>query len=243
LAGVDPPLRFDTSALPPLVQEGQTFSVPIELGMPELPADDLYGIAFSMTLSPAVFDLNQIKFNFSESSWANPDNDRIWMSKKVASDRIDVAWVRTDRNQKTGFGKIGFTDFVIIVDVVGLQQSYPVVIDHIKMMDKYGNYSTVAGDTMWVNLAPDALLASDNLKQEPEVEIFPNPAQESLNIRASENIQSTTLIDMLGQAVLEEHWRPGTSVDLHLPKLPNGIYLLRIDTDQGVVFRRVQIQR
>ncbi len=243
LAGVDPPLQFDTLSLPPQVQGGQHISIPIELGTAELPIEDLYGLAFSVTLPPAVFDVNQTQFNFTEQSWANPDNDRIWMSKKVASNRIDVAWVRTDRNHKQGYGRIGYADYVIIVDVVGVQQPYPVVIDRIKMMDKFGNYSTLAGDTIWVNVTPSALLASDNLKQAIQVDVFPNPAKDHLYLRSSEPIVHTLLTDILGQAVLETYWHPGAAAELRLPKLPEGIYLLRVETEQGVAFRRIQIQR
>lgn len=242
LYGVDPPLMFDSAAVPALVLQGQKITIPIQLGTAELPAEDLYGIGFSVKLSPAVFAVDQTAFNFSQTSWANPDNDRIWMSKKVASDRIDVGWVRTDRNQKRGYGEIGYADFVIIIDVVGLQQASPIVIERIKMMDKFGNYSTVAGDTIWVNVAPDALLTSDNLREESQVVIFPNPVNKRLSIQSSENIRSITLIDMLGKVVLEEHCKPNTFADLDLPKLPAGIYLIRIETDLGLVFRRVHIQ-
>jgi hypothetical protein len=164
------------------------------------------------------------------------------MSKKVDSDRIDVALVRTDRNQKRGYGRIGVVDYVIIVDVVALQQPYPIVLEQIKMMDKFGNYSTVAGDTIWIDVAPNSLLANDQLKKEPPVEVFPNPTSQWLRVQSTELIQSTTLIDVLGQVVLEEYWRPSTAVELNLPKLPAGMYLLRIGTDRGVAFRRVQIQ-
>ena len=242
LAGVDPPLQFDSAAAPAQVVGGQTFSLPIELGTSDLPVEDFYGIAFSVKLPPGIFDVNQTVFNFTEQSWANSDNDRIWMSKKVDSDQIDVALVRTDRNQKRGYGRIGVVDYVIIVDVVALEQSYPIVIEQIKMMDKFGNYSTVAGDTIWINVAPNSLLANDQLKKEPPVEVFPNPTSQWLRVQSTELIQSTTLIDVLGQVVLEEQWRPSSAVELNLPKLPAGMYLLRIETDHGVAFRRVQIQ-
>ncbi|MDX1910020.1 MAG: T9SS type A sorting domain-containing protein [Saprospiraceae bacterium] len=243
LAGVDPSLAFDTTNIPNVVFSGQQFSLPIQLGSSAIPVEDLYGIAFSVTLPPAVFDVNQTQFNFSEISWANPDNDRIWMMKKAASNRVDIGWVRTDRNQKRGYGNIGYADFVIIVDVVGLQQPYPIVIERVKMMDKFGNYATVAGDTIWVNVAPEALLADETPENTPAVDVYPNPAGEQLFISASTEMQHLALYDMLGRKVLEQPTRRERRTELALPRLASGMYLLRIDTDRGVVFRRIQIQQ
>lgn len=242
LAGVDPSLQFDSSAVPNQVFGGQSLRIPIELGTEDIPVEDFYGIAFSVTLPPAIFDVNQTKFSFSEQSWANPDNDRIWMSKKVGTDRIDVGLVRTDRNQKRGYGRVGYADFVIIVDVIAIQQPYPVVIDQIKMMDKFGNYATVAGDTIWVNTSPNSLLANDNLKQEPQIQVFPNPANDQLNIQSSEKIKRLSMMDMLGQTVLEKQVYSGNTTTLPLPKMTAGMYLLRIETERGIAFRRIQIQ-
>jgi hypothetical protein len=243
LPGVDPPLAFDTAAVPNVVFSGQHFSVPIHLGDADIPAEDLYGIAFSITLPPAVFDVNQTQFNFSEISWANPDNDRIWMAKKAASNRIDVGWVRTDRNQKRGYGRIGTAEFVIIVDVVGLQQPYPVVIERVKMMDKFGNYATVAGDTIWVNVAPEALLAGETPENTPDITVYPNPAGDHLFVRASVPLNQIILYDLPGREVFRTNTGRTLLSEMPLPALPAGMYLLRIETDKGAVFRLLRIQQ
>jgi hypothetical protein len=76
MSGIDPPLQFDESALPTFVQNGQTIKIPIELGTADIPAEDFYGIAFSVNANPSHIDLNQTSFNFAELSWINPE-DRI----------------------------------------------------------------------------------------------------------------------------------------------------------------------
>jgi hypothetical protein len=93
LPGIDAPLRFDHSAVPGLVHGGQVVRIPVELGSAAIPAEDFYGIAFSIQTDPSAINLDQSITSFAESSWANPDNDRIWMSKKAATNRLDVGLV------------------------------------------------------------------------------------------------------------------------------------------------------
>lgn len=243
LPGVDPPLRFNHAAAPAQVQGGESISLPIELGTPDNMVEDLYGIAFSMIVDPAFIDANSVMFNLSENSWANPDNDRIWMYKKVSNTRIDVGWVRTDKNQKRGAGKIGSVDFVIIVDVVAIQQQqFPIRLENIQMMDKFGNYATVAGDTLWFTVPPDSAVAgTPNLPSAPRVSVMPNPASDVLMLRADDNIRGIVLTDLLGQVVQTRYSIGSDFTEITLPKLPNGCYLLRIETDKGIANRKIEI--
>jgi hypothetical protein len=243
LPGIDPVLGFDHAAVPNQVQGGQLISLPLELGTMANPVEDLYGIAFSMIVDPQYIDANSVMFNLSELSWANPDNDRIWMYKKVSNQRVDVGWVRTDKNQRWGSGKIGSVDFVIIVDILPLQQQFPVYFENIKMMDKFGNYSTVAADTIWLNTMADSTVSSiHTASYEPPVSVMPNPAQDKILVRATEPITGLMLSDVLGQIMWQDHSEQGTLTQINLPDIPAGTYLLRIETDSGLIFKRLQIQ-
>ena len=245
LPDVDPPLQFESDAVPAQVNGGQQIELPIELGSADIPAEDVYGIAFSMIVDPQLIDANSIMFNLSETSWANPDNDRIWMYKKVSNKRVDVAWVRTDQNQKRGFGKIGTVGFVIIVDVAPLAQQYfPVKLENIKLMDKFGNYSTVAGDTVLLYVPSDSsATGTENLPNTPQLSVMPNPATDKILLRTDENINAILLSDVLGQVLWSDQTKRGAVAEVQLPDLPAGAYLLRVETDAGVAFRKLQIKR
>ncbi len=241
ITGIDPQLKFDETNLPNTLSAGQTLRLPIELGSSDIPAEDFYGVAFSVTTDPAYIDLNQAIFNFAELSWINPDNDRVWMSKKAQGDRVDVGLVRTDRNQRNGYGRIGYAEFVIVVDVI-VNQQIPVVIDRIKVMDKFGNYSTVAGDTIWINISAESLSSSNEQPLTPKLEVYPNPAASLLFIKASAPVTGLQLYDLLGQAVWGERPPKQDWLEVKLPEVPNGIYLLKVETTEGIACRRIQIQ-
>ncbi len=242
IQGIDPALRFDQSAVPALIQGGQWLSVPIELGSSAIPINDLYGIAFSIFLDPGLVNLNQTSIDFAEQSWANPDNDRIYMFKKVAPNRIDVAWVRTDLNQKAGFGRIGKADIIIIVDVVGLQQQYPVIIDNIKMIDKFGNYADAVGDTLMLNVDPEALVISTIEGKTPDIKVSPNPIHDQFHIRAEVPILHLSIVNLLGQTMKTLNLNPQTQANISIVGLPPGLYSLRVETVDGITVQRIQIQ-
>jgi hypothetical protein len=241
LPGVDPPLRFDHSAAPPSVQGGSFVRLPIELGTADLPVSDLYGLAFSFVMDPDLVDANSVEFNLSQASWANPDNDRIWFYKKVSDTKIDVAWVRIDRNTKEGFGGMGYVDFVIIVDLLPFQQQKSVSLQNIKMMDRFGNYSLLSGDTLWLTVPPDSAISDAGTPEMgPKVRVMPNPVENQVYVQSEATLQTITLLDLLGRVILSDDSSKQQLYKLELPELPDGCYLLRIETDQGVATRKIQ---
>lgn len=242
LEGVDPAVHFDPAAVPQAVNGGQQFSLPILLGDAQHPVEDLYGLAFSVFVDPQVIEASDVNFNFSELSWANPDNDRIFLYKKVSPERIDVSWVRTDHNQRDGFGRIGTADFIIIIDVIGIQESFDIRIDSIRMIDKYGNQTTMAGDTVTVNMTDDAVSAEHTPGTDSAFRVQPNPAGRHLRVSSAEVVEQVILLNALGQTVWQA--TPGRpSADFELPLLPSGVYWLSGRTESGLFMRKIQIKQ
>ena len=71
------------------------------------------------------------------------------------------------------------------------------------------------------------------------VEVWPNPTNDNLNIEAK-SMSRITLINALGQVVLDKAV-DGDNELLDLSKYETGIYMLRVNTEEGVVMRRVVI--
>jgi len=243
LPGIDPALEFDPNAAPAQVVGGQQFSLPILLGSPAIPMEDFYGVAFSVLVDPEFVDADQVDFDFSAASWANPDNDRIFSINRVSDRRIDVGWVRTDHNEKSGYGPIGEASFIVIDDVVSVQQSFMIRIDSIKVYDRFGNEAAVAGDTLWINVTPDSQINATHTifptRKAPRVS--PNPASESIGIEADAPIRLLSLHDASGRNLLQV--RPDDRrYSCRLPELRAGLYFLQIQTDTGLFFQKIAIQ-
>ena len=237
LAGVDPPLFLDESALPPQVQSGMTISLPLQLGTGALPVEDLYGLAFSLHVDPEYVDVDEVEVNFSQSSWANPDNDRIYSAYRSSASRLDVAWVRTDHNDRSGFGPMGTVSIVIIDNVVSVQEEFQLRIDSILLIDRFGNLSTVAGDTLTISIKPGQITGTHDHEQQA-FRAWPNPIDRILHLRARTPIRTAVLFDALGRplARLEPD---APDAEWPLPALPAGVYWLELRTDDQLYRQKI----
>ena len=77
--------------------------------------------------------------------------------------------------------------------------------------------------------------------QTPEVtvtnmKLYPNPAQNVLNIESEAAISSISISDLTGKTVMAKQ-DPGTSIDIS--QLTSGMYLVRIDSDKGSTTKKL----
>lgn len=239
--GVDAPLFFDTFNSPIQVFGGAVLHLPLVLGTPSIPAEDLYGLAFSLHVDPAFIDVDDVTVNLDPTSWANPDNDRVYATYPVSDTRLDVGWVRTDHNERSGSGAVGIVSFIIIDDVVSLEENFQIRIDSIHYIDRFGNTTAVAGDTLQITLLPDALTSTSRPDTWNPPRAWPNPAHDRLELRAASTIRVATLSDALGRVAAR--LEPGKPwIEWPLPALPPGIYWLDLATDNQVFRQKIVIQ-
>lgn len=76
-------------------------------------------------------------------------------------------------------------------------------------------------------------VGADTLNEKDIVRIYPNPVHAHLNIAGEfDEIQKLTFITIDGKTVkIKSGYRPGDKIDV--TQLPNGLYLLQIETDRG----------
>lgn len=76
----------------------------------------------------------------------------------------------------------------------------------------------------------------------PQASIFPNPARDILHIQSAAPISRIEVFDLAGQHITT-HEASGSDVQLSTSNWAPGIYLLKIQTTQGIVNRKVVIAR
>lgn len=72
------------------------------------------------------------------------------------------------------------------------------------------------------------------------IQLFPNPAQSQVSVEGTQ-INQIRVINSLGQVVLEHVYESESLVVLEIGSLPNGIYLLEIQTAKGRGVRRLEV--
>jgi Secretion system C-terminal sorting domain len=223
------------------VISGQNVELPILLGNINHPIEDFYGIAFSIHIDPTYIDPSTVEVDMTETSWANPDNDRISASFSPQTTRKDVALVRIDHNDKNGYGRIGKLNFIVIDDVVGLHGQLRVILDSIRMIDKFGDMIAVEGDTLILNVNFDSSPISNLPREEVQnLEIFPNPANQYFSLKTNISIEHITLSNMIGEVLLEKY-NYNQEEKISVATVPFGVYLLKIETKSGVLYQKIII--
>lgn len=85
--------------------------------------------------------------------------------------------------------------------------------------------------------AGTTLLSIGQPAAETQVSLYPNPAHEQVAV-AAENLRSVQLLNLMGQVVCSRQGSDGSAI-LDLCGLPAGIYLVRIETAQTVVVKKL----
>jgi hypothetical protein len=70
------------------------------------------------------------------------------------------------------------------------------------------------------------------------VTLYPNPVQDILHIVAGVNINEIEVYDLYGKAIVRQQ-AGSPNADISLGHLSNGVYMLRIVTDEGVTHGKV----
>ena len=91
--------------------------------------------------------------------------------------------------------------------------------------------------TTW-NYNPSTSLRDNKYKQ---IQIFPNPAKEAIQIRAFSSIETITIYDQSGNCVLEV--QPNKiSYRMNISQLSAGVYIFKIVTKEGIIAKQVIIE-
>lgn len=94
------------------------------------------------------------------------------------------------------------------------------------------NVKVVATDTTTVSVGEMNL---------DEIKVYPNPAKDMVHIESSSTIQSMALYGIKGE-MIENRSVDSKEMELHLEGYSEGIYFLRLVTDEGVITKKLVVQ-
>lgn len=102
----------------------------------------------------------------------------------------------------------------------------------------YGSVSSIGfPDAHFYITVSDEILAVENQSM-AQISLYPNPVQGQLNITlpSSVELQSATMYDLLGKATT---MKIGENNTLNTANLASGMYILKLETNQGVMTKKV----
>jgi hypothetical protein len=73
--------------------------------------------------------------------------------------------------------------------------------------------------------------------------LYPNPSNGLVNVESGSRIQKIAVYNVLGESVEAGVELKGNKAELRMQGLSEGVYLVKITTEQGVITRSVSINR
>ncbi|MFK7923324.1 MAG: T9SS type A sorting domain-containing protein [Bacteroidia bacterium] len=226
---------------------GDTVDAPIILGVDTLVADSVYGIAFTINYDPALIDSASLQIDFSNSWLGNKNQDMITLDRDDFSNgQVDLALSRTDQTERTGFGQIAKIRVVMIDDISGkdlIRDTLRLEITNVRLIrldDTDIPYDTEIAEVV---LTQEVTALADF--ESDFWTVYPNPAQDQIVIKAKRSAKrqtKLTLYNSQGQIVFKSSI-PSGEQQIELPALPNALYLLQLQNEEGLYQQKLQIRR
>jgi hypothetical protein len=229
------PLYIDT-----LTPTSINASLPIMLGTSSIPANDIYGIAFTVAYDTSLIEPNTIDVSIDTSWLGTAWSDLIKVHKDFyAAGMVQIAITRTDGVDADGVGRIGALNFTIQDDI--MQRGFikfPFEIIDVRAIDALEQELSINP------LATDITLIASNTNQlylESFISVFPNPVSDVLKIQSEDLIMEQIILTNIGGQVVKSEIIHQHQAELYMQNLPNGLYTLSILTNKGLVHKKINI--
>lgn len=234
------PLSFEE--FPTVINPGDTLKLEIHLGNMDTNAVDFYGIAFSMEYDTSLVEPNGISMRFDSSWLGTMGQDMITLyHDEFDAGVTDIALVRTDHQDRSGFGKIA--DIIIVMDDDISKREIPLNLNWTDILAINAQATEIpvtgqAGTSVLETTPIEPALQTD-------IRVYPNPIQagQFLHIRSDRQaIQSIRLFSLRGSEIaLPTLSTPVKAAELNLNTITPGIYFLHIQTATGSLVKQVLI--
>ena len=214
---------------PDTLIEGETMALPLVFGTQQQPAEEIYGIAFTIDYDPTVVVPGTAFVTLTDSWLGTPGTDLLVMQQDSAmTGRIDVAITRINGSNASGFGEIGAFIITVEDDILAQQRGpgYAFSIDNIRAI----NFSEIIQPVTGQTTASEVLSETKRLPSEAPPRLFPVPVQDILYLEFSQPQRvDYEVFNENGQLLLEGS-STGQLIPLSVTQLPAGLYKLRLAT-------------
>ena len=243
------------------VKPGEAVNLDVFIGDKSKPAIDLYGFTLSLPFNKQIFDLSKSSLSFDSRSWI-AYNSPVFSLTNSSNERgvMEAAYTRTSGKSADGFGKVG-TARIIVIDIAGIKppngsnELQVTLGGQATASDAKGNaYSLyVEPFTLTIDFSDANEKVTPSLPIEPvlsprynegeEIDVFPNPATDLVNIKSYKNslISTVQLVNMSGQIIFESNNINQSELEISIANRVTGVYYVRVLTENAIITRKLQI--
>ncbi|MGB1120535.1 MAG: T9SS type A sorting domain-containing protein, partial [Saprospiraceae bacterium] len=234
-------IYLETAAL--TITNDSIITIPIMLGNAQSPVSSIYGLAFSVTYNWELVKDGTAYISF-DSTWLGTNQNMIAIQKDFYNNEIiEAAVTRIDGNNVNGFGQIGTLGFTIQDDIIrGGDSLFSFNVLNIQAVESDASTVDLQGqnqDIYWQTLI-DIANNTQNVNLSNDINIYPNPATDFLNIETKGlQIETIEIYDLTGRQILQNQNLINNK--LEISTLSNGFYIVHIKTNLGVWNEKIMV--
>jgi len=228
------------------IDSGEYVHIDIMVGDANFPAIDMQGLAFSFNIDAEVMDSSTVDFVQADNSWLASNSNTFDFEIVPEDGRVDIAISRAGRGSADGIGIVGTLSFIVEDELGGFRESeyvnsLPVTLTNIISTDYYGNYVTHPNYESIVEVIKDSDSSEKKSRSEFLATIFPNPAYQDLNISSNGLIDQVDIMDVTGRLLSSYTTTPHFDQSINIAELTEGIYLVRVQSNDRTITKKVFI--
>ena len=231
---------------PLFVQPGDLVNIKIKIGTADQPADDVYGFVFPYLYNPDFVEAESVRVSWNSSSWLTYSSPVLHMQHNDFGGFLEAGYTRTSGISASGHGEIGQLQAIITDDLIGIRPDSDEIAIEIGGID--GSVMNSAGQMSAAYIQPYTLrvrLKNDEPEQlnEDQLLTYPNPTKDylSVHLNGGRNFQHVAVYSLTGQLVQSVRGVETNHAEINLNNLPNGIYILEVATQDGLINKKVQV--
>jgi len=226
-----------------LLTQGNRENLDIYLGDNSNPANNIYGVAFTIEYDASKINQGSIGLDFANSNLGS-DLLEFYLDESQLG-RVEVAVARKDLQNTNVIGRIGTLNLTIRDDILRdlSSRTTDIRITNVRLIDNQNSIIGTARPSTTVFFDQASSIQRATLAD--QVSIAPNPANTVVNIALTDAavLQSVRLYAANGQLVFAQQGIDNQQLSLNTAELASGVYMLQILTDKGSHSQRIQIAR
>ncbi|MEZ4887139.1 MAG: Ig-like domain-containing protein [Chitinophagales bacterium] len=230
-----------TFSLPQQIPANTWIAVDVLLGSDEQPAEDVYGLAFTINYDSDVVELGSVSIDFEENGWFD-GGDNIGLFKDFGEEgKIDIGYSRTNGQSISGHGKIATFSIFVIDNVAGKKSSadipFNISASNALMVSNEGFVQALNTEP-----AESVVTAIEEIDLSV-VNFYPNPSSDQVHFNfGGLNVQSLQIFNAMGQLMYDQSFEVNTlKTTLEVSNWSTGVYFVHFQTPDGVGTRRLQV--
>ncbi|MEM1323441.1 MAG: T9SS type A sorting domain-containing protein [Bacteroidota bacterium] len=234
------------------VGQGTRVALPLLLGNSELPANEVYGLAFTIEYTDSLVEPGSVSLQFNNSWLGTIDSDMISVQKDDGMGQLHVGISRIDGINRNGAGEIAQL-FITIEDDILFNGSGGVRggdlppltfnVTNVRMVSANEKQLPTEGQETISRVEDQGTVSIEELEVGGAIKVFPNPVNQQLYLQSEKGrIASYQLFDTSGR-LLQSATINEQTYEANMSNLLPGVYVLKISVEEQVFSQRLVVLR